>query len=254
LSAKIVDRAGAIVELLDRHDAGRRLAAELVTFAGERPVIVALPRGGVPVAFEVALVLGAPLELLAVRKLGATWNPELAVGAVAEDGTVVLDSQSPLVLGMPQGKIETALAREVGELRRRVDRYRAGRPATPVNGRTAIIVDDGLATGLTALAAVRALRARDATRVVVAAPVGSVEAVSRLAGEADRVVCVEIPPRLYGVGMWYRDFEPVSEEQVRALLAQASARGPRWASRPRLVADAGSRLISDGVGAAKRGG
>lgn len=250
----MVDRAGPIAELLDRHDAGRRLAAELVAFVGERPVVVALPRGGAPVAFEVARALGAPLEILAVRKLGAPGNPELAIGAVAEDGTVVLDPHSSDMLGMTHAVIERALAREAHELRRRVDRYRAGRPRLPVSGRGVIIVDDGLATGLTALAAVRAMRARGVTRVVVAAPVGSVEAVSMLAGEADRVICVEIPPRLYGVGMWYRDFEPVSDEQVQALLAQASARGPRWATRPRVVADTSSRLISEGASAAKRGG
>ncbi len=249
-----MDRAEPVIELLDRRDAGRRLATELVTFAGERPVIVALPRGGVPVAFEIALALGAPLEILAVRKLGAPGNPELAIGAVAEDGPVVLDPRSPGMLGMTRVAIEIALARETRELRRRVDRYRAGRPPAAVNGRAVIIVDDGLATGLTALAAVRSLRARGVTRIVVAAPVGSVEAVSMLDAEADRVVCVEIPPRLYGVGMWYRDFEPVSDEQVEALLAKASARGPRWAARPRGVADTGGRLISEGVSPAQRGG
>jgi putative phosphoribosyl transferase len=250
----MVDRAAPIIDLLDRHDAGRRLAAELVALAGERPVIVALPRGGVPVGFEVARALGAPLEILAVRKLGAPGNPELAIGAVSEDGSVVLDPESSGMLRMTPVKIETLLAREAGELRRRVDRYRAGRTPIPLNGRTAVIVDDGLATGLTALAAVRTLRARGVTRIAVAAPVGSVEAVSLLAGEADRVVCVEIPPRLYGVGMWYRDFEPVSDAEVDALLAKASGYSPRWAGRPRVVADTVGRLISDRVGAAKRGG
>jgi len=206
---------------LDRRDAGHRLVSELMEFADERPVIVALPRGGVPVAFEVARALRAPLDILAVRKLGAPGNPELGVGAVAEDGTAILDPQSAGMHGMTQAMLEETLAVESRELRRRVERYRDGRPSIPVSGRTVIVVDDGLATGLTDLAAVRALRKRGARRIVVAVPVGSSEAVSMLAGEADRVVCLEIPRRLFGVGMWYRDFSPVSDEQVEALLAEA---------------------------------
>lgn len=188
----------------------------------EQPVIVALPRGGVPVAFEVARALHAPLDILAVRKLGAPGNPELGVGAVAEDGTGVLDPRSAGRLGMTQATLDTTLARESRELRRRVDRYRDGRASIAVTGRTVIVVDDGLATGLTDLAAVRSLRKRGARHIVVAVPVGSREAVSMLAEEADRVVCLEVPPRLFGVGMWYRDFTPVSDEQVVALLAEAS--------------------------------
>jgi len=206
---------------LDRRDAGHRLVSELMEFADERPVIVALPRGGVPVAFEVARALRAPLDILAVRKLGAPGNPELGVGAVAEDGTAILDPQSAGMHGMTQAMLEETLAVESRELRRRVERYRDGRPSIPVSGRTVIVVDDGLATGLTDLAAVRALRKRGARRIVVAVPVGSSEAVSMLAGEADRVVCLEVPRRLFGVGMWYRDFSPVSDEQVEALLAEA---------------------------------
>ncbi len=206
---------------LDRRDAGHRLASELMEFADERPVIVALPRGGVPVGVEVARALGAPLDILAVRKLGAPGNPELGVGAVAEDGTAILDPQSAGMHGMTQAMLEETLAVESRELRRRVERYRDGRPSIPVSGRTVIVVDDGLATGLTDLAAVRALRKRGARRIVVAVPVGSSEAVSMLAGEADRVVCLEVPRRLFGVGMWYRDFSPVSDEQVEALLAEA---------------------------------
>jgi len=206
---------------LDRRDAGHRLVSELMEFADERPVIVALPRGGVPIAFEVARALRAPLDILAVRKLGAPGNPELGVGAVAEDGTAILDPQSAGMHGMTQAMLEETLAVESRELRRRVERYRDGRPSIPVSGRTVIVVDDGLATGLTDLAAVRALRKRGARRVVVAVPVGSSEAMSVLAGEADRVVCLEVPRRLFGVGMWYRDFSPVSDEQVEALLAEA---------------------------------
>jgi putative phosphoribosyl transferase len=206
---------------VDRVDAGARLAVELEALAQERPVIVALPRGGVPVAFEIARALHAPLDILAVRKLGAPGNPELGVGAVAEDGTGVLDPQSAGMRGMTQAMLEETLAVESLELRRRVERYRDGRPSVPVKGRTVVIVDDGLATGLTDLAAVRALRRRGAREIIVAVPVGSSEAVSMLAGEADRVICLEVPRRLFGVGMWYRDFSPVSDEQVEALLAEA---------------------------------
>jgi len=186
-------------------------------------VVVALPRGGVPVAVEVARALDAPLDLLAVRKLGAPENPELGVGAVAEDGTGVLDRQSADMLGMTQELLDATLARESQELRRRVERYRDGRAAIPLEGRTVIVVDDGLATGLTDLAAVRALRKRGAERIIVAVPVGSGESVSMLAEEADQVLCLVIPKRLFGVGMWYRDFAPVSDEQVLALLAEAGA-------------------------------
>jgi putative phosphoribosyl transferase len=218
------------MEFLDRRDAGRRLAIELDALADERPVIVALPRGGVPVAFEVARALHAPLDILAVRKLGAPGNPELGVGAVAENGTGVLDPRSVGMLGMTQATLNKTFALELRELRRRVERYRDGRSPISVNGRTVITVDDGLATGLTALAAVRALRARGARHIVVAVPVGSSESVSMLAKEADRIVCLEVPPRLFGVGMWYRDFTPVSDQQVLALLAEASTGGTAPAS------------------------
>jgi putative phosphoribosyl transferase len=217
------------MEFLDRREAGRMLAAELLPLADQRPVIVALPRGGVPIGVEVARALGAPLDILAVRKLGAPGNPELGVGAVAEDGTGVLDPRSAAMLGMTQDKFDAILASESHELRRRVQRYRAGRSPLPVEGRTVIVVDDGLATGLTALVAVQALRKRHASPVVVAVPVGSGEAVSMLAEEADKVVCLTIPRRLLGVGRWYRDFTPVSDEQVLELLADRGGAADRGA-------------------------
>jgi putative phosphoribosyl transferase len=206
----------------DRREAGRLLALELAELAGARPIVVALPRGGVPVAFEVARALGAPLEILAVRKLGAPANAELALGALAEDGTGVIDKRLVAALGVSEATIEATLERESAELRRRVARYRDGRQAVAVEGRTVIVVDDGLATGLTDLAAVRALRKRKASTIVVAVPVGSSDAIAILREEADSVLCAMVPERLMGVGMWYRNFEPVSDEQVVSLLAEAA--------------------------------
>jgi putative phosphoribosyl transferase len=218
------------MQYLDRRDAGRQLAIELMSYADAQPVIVALPRGGVPIGAEVARALQAPLEILAVRKLGAPGNPELGVGAVTEDGTGVLDAHSADMLGMTQSMLDATLARESQELRRRVGRYRERRPSISVRGRTAIVVDDGLATGLTDLAAVRTLRKRGARRIVVAVPVASSESVAMLAAEADRVVCLTVPQRLFGVGMWYRDFTPVSDEDVLAILSEAAASDPPGAS------------------------
>jgi putative phosphoribosyl transferase len=210
------------MQFLDRRDAGRQLARELAGFADERPVIVALPRGGVPVGVEVANALGAPLDIMAVRKLGAPGNPELGVGVVAEDGTGVLDPRAANVVGMTRTVLDETLEREAQELRRRVERYRNGRAPIPVSGRTVIVVDDGLATGLTGLAAIRALRKRGARRIVVAVPVGSRESATMLDREADEVLCLTIPRRLFGVGSWYRDFTPVSDEQVLSLLGEAT--------------------------------
>ena len=207
---------------LDRHDAGRQLALQLAPLARERPVVIALPRGGVPVAFEVAQALRAPLDVLAVRKLGAPGNPEFGVGAIAEDGTAVLNTYTARRVGMTRDVLDVTLEREIGELRRRVERYRDGRRQIDVRGRTVIVVDDGLATGLTDLAAVRALRARGAARIVVAVPVGARESVALVGEEADEVVCHTIPPELLGVGRFYEDFSPVSDAEVVALLGAAA--------------------------------
>ncbi len=205
----------------DRTDGGRELAGRVSGLREERPVVFGLPRGGVPVADEVARALRAPLEVLVVRKLGAPRNPELAVGAVAEGGTAIVDRGIARRVGLTAPAIEEVLEREERELRRQVHRFRDELAPVEVRGRTALVVDDGLATGLSDLAAVRALRSRQAGRIVVAAPVGSPEAVKMLRREADEVVCHTIPTRLVGVGNWYEDFSPVSDDEVLALLSRA---------------------------------
>ena len=216
----------------DRTRAGLELAGELVGFASSEPIVFALPRGGVPVAAQVARALHAPLELLMVRKLGAPRNRELAVGALAEDGTAIVDTALALRVGLTRAGIEEGLERERREMRRQVVRFRDDFAPADVRGRTVIVVDDGLATGLSDLAAVRALRARDAARIVVATPVGSPEAVRMLRSEADQVLCLTIPRELLGVGRWYEDFSPVSDEEVLALLAAAGTPTPGSGEAP----------------------
>lgn len=199
---------------LDRRDAGRQLAAQLLPLAAQSPVVVALPRGGVPVAREIALALGAPLDFLAVRKLGAPHNPEYGIGAIAEDGTKVIDTEALTVLGTNGGALDAIVARETAELRRRVAAYRDDRPPLEVAGRTVIVVDDGIATGVTDTAALRALRRRDPRRLVLAVPVCPADSLQRLDAEADDVVCLAAPRRFFGVGQWYRDFSQVSDREV----------------------------------------
>jgi putative phosphoribosyl transferase len=218
-----VPPAGKGSVFIDRRDAGRQLAAKLTGLAGADPLVIALPRGGVPVGFEVARRLGAPLNVLAVRKLGAPANPELGVGAIAEHDTAVLDAVTARRVGMTQEALDQTVEREMAELQRRVAQYREGRAPADVRGRTVIVVDDGLATGLTGLAAVRSLRAQGARRIVVAVPVGARQAVALLGAEADEVVCHTIPDELLGVGRWYRDFSPVSDQEVLDLLRTEAA-------------------------------
>jgi predicted phosphoribosyltransferase len=204
----------------NRHDAGRKLAERLQPLAPAHPVVVGLPRGGVPVAREVALALDAPLDILAVRKLGAPHNPEYGIGAVAEDGTRVLDSEALGVLGIDGVTLESIAAREVTELRRRVALYRDDRPPIELSGRTVIVVDDGIATGVTDAAALLAVRRRDPQRLILAVPVCAPDSMRRLREYADDIVCLHAPPLFHGVGQWYRDFSQVSDEEVMAVLEE----------------------------------
>jgi predicted phosphoribosyltransferase len=208
------------VRFADRRDAGRRLAERLLPLAVESPVVVALPRGGVPVGREIALALGAPLDILAVRKLGAPHNPEYALGAIAEDGTRVIDADAAVAMGVGGAEIESIVAREVAELRRRISAYRDDRPPIELAGRTVIVVDDGVATGLTDTAALRAVRRRKPRRLILAVPVCAPESALRLRKQADQVVCLLAPATLRGVGQWYRDFSQVSDEDVISALGE----------------------------------
>ena len=206
----------------DRSDAGRQLALELAGPIADDAVVVALPRGGVPVGREIADALGLPLEILAVRKLAPRRNPEYGIGAVAEDGTCVIDPEASSVLEILNGEIEEIVAAETAELRRRVEVYRAGRHPERLLGREVIVVDDGVATGVTDTAALRAVRHQQPRRVVLAVPVCSPEALERLRSEADELVCLEVPARMRGVGEWYEDFSQVSDEEVLRDLRPAS--------------------------------
>ena len=205
----------------DRRDAGRKLAETLATFRDEDPIILALPRGGVPVGFEVARSLGAPLDILLVRKIGAPYQPEYGIGAIAEGGTRVIRSEDIELTGITTEQIEETVARETQELERRARAYRGDREPIPVEGRTVIVVDDGIATGGTAVAAGRVLRHRGAAKVVLAVPVGPPGSEIRLADEFDQVICLEQPHGFFGIGQFYVDFGQVSDDEVVELLTAA---------------------------------
>ncbi|MCK6526908.1 phosphoribosyltransferase [Myxococcota bacterium] len=210
----------------DREDAGRRLAALLSPRDIPDPMVLALPRGGVPVGFEVARALGAEMDVLVARKLGAPWEPELGIGAIAEGGGRYLDLGTIDTLGISDADIEEATAREEEELARRVRRYRGGLPPPDVRGRTVILVDDGIATGGTVRAAVRSLGELGAGRVVLAVPVAAPQTLARLLAEVDEVVCVYQPPELIAIGLWYQDFRQVTDEEVLDLLARVRRPSP----------------------------
>jgi predicted phosphoribosyltransferase len=208
----------------DRVEAGRALAARLMGYGGRTDVVVlGLPRGGVPVAAEVARVIAAPLDALLVRKLGAPGQPELAIGAIAEDGVVLVNEDVLHSLGLGQDAVDRAIPAARAELDRRLVAYRGGRLAAAIAGRTAIVVDDGLATGASMEAACRVLAARGAARVVVAVPVAASEACDRLRAVADEVIAVLTPSPFYAVGAWYEDFAQTADDEVIHLLAHGRA-------------------------------
>lgn len=202
----------------DRREAGRRLARELLPLASERPLIVGLPRGGIPVAAEVATALDAPLLAFAVRKLGAPHNPEYGFGAIAEDGTQLIDCAVRAGLGIGDEELRDVIAREMAELRRRVEAYRGRGPQASFEDRLVVVVDDGVATGVTDTTALRALRRRRPGRLVLAVPVCASDSAARLRTEADALVCLVEPQHFFGVGQWYADFEQVSDNEVIAAL------------------------------------
>lgn len=222
---------------LDRHDAGRVLAGELARYRGDPSAIVlALPRGGVPVGFEVAQALGLPLDVVVVRKLGLPAQPELAMGAVASGGAVVLNDEVLRLLPARGDALERVKARELLELTRREQAYRGDRKPLDVRGRTCIVVDDGLATGATMAAAVRAMKNAGAGRVVAAVPVASDEALERIAALADEVACAQVPRWFSAVGQWYERFDQTEDDEVRELLARAAAPSAENGSRGNLPA------------------
>ena len=203
----------------DRKDAGRALAARLRQYSGRSDVVVlALPRGGVPVAFPVAEALDAPLDLFLVRKLGTPGHRELAMGAIASGGTRVLNDEVVKWYGISPAAIDAVAREEEQELVRREAAYREGRDAPSLEGRIVILIDDGLATGSTMMAAVKAVRQRDPAKVIVAVPVGARDTCEALSTVADEVVCVRTPEPFSAVGQWYLDFDQTTDEEVRQLL------------------------------------
>lgn len=205
----------------DRQDAGRQLARRLEHLHAQPfTIVLALPRGGVPVAYEVARALELPLDIFLVRKLGAPGHEELAMGALTSDGTTVFNADVIYELGIPQPAIDHTIARERLELQRREQQYRAGQPPLDLEDRTVILVDDGLATGATMRAAVRALRPV-AHHVIVAVPVGAASTCDELSREADAVICLDTPEPFGAVGVFYRDFSQTTDDEVRNLLSQS---------------------------------
>jgi putative phosphoribosyl transferase len=218
-----------VKQFANRGDAGCQLAELFSRFPRVRnPIILALPRGGVPVAAEIAKALGRPFDVLIVRKLGVPGNEEYAMGAIAGGGVRVISENVVKALGVSPAQLEQVIFRETGELARREKLYRAGRAAPAIAGSTVIVVDDGIATGATMSAAVDLLRYQEAGRIIVAVPVAPRETVARLTGVADEVVCVHELEPCASVGQWYEDFTQTTDEQVLALLAEAAHADHEW--------------------------
>jgi predicted phosphoribosyltransferase len=215
----------------DRAEAGRRLAQALAAYKDRRPVVLALPRGGAPVAAEIAVALDAPLDLVLARKIGAPGEPELAMGAVVDGEPPIVARNEDVVeaLGVSERQFAAACARELDEIARRRRRLLGGRRRAEVAGRAAIVVDDGVATGATARAALRAIRARAPSALILAVPIAAPDTIEALSAEADAIVCLAAPPNFGAVGFYYDDFRQIEDEEVAAILARfpdgADARG-----------------------------
>ena len=209
----------------DRTEAGRRLAAALAGHKAERPVVLALPRGGVPVAAEVAAALDGPLDLILVRKIGVPFQPELAMGAVADGARplVVRNEDVIRAAGISESAFAAVEARELEEIRRRRSQYLGDRVHPALKGRVVIVIDDGIATGATTRAALRAVRAQEPARLVLAVPVAPPDTVAELSGEADEIVCLEEPEPFFAIGVHYADFGQISDAEVTATLERFPA-------------------------------
>lgn len=205
----------------DRRDAGRRLAAALTDLRGRDVIVLAVPRGGVEVGYEIARALDAPLDVILTHKVGAPGNPEYAIGAVSEIGAVELNEAEIRLADLPRAAVEAEIALQRAEIERRKALYRGGRPLPPLTGRTVIVTDDGIATGFTIGAALRAVRSAGPAELILAVPVAPPDALNELASLADRVVCLATPQPFYAVGLWYRSFDQTSDEEVTELLAAA---------------------------------
>jgi len=225
----------------DRADAGRRLAARLEHLRGEPVVVLGLPRGGVPVALEVARALSAPLDVIVVRKLGVPFQPELGMGAVGEDGVRVINREVVRLAGVPANELAAVQAREQAQVDARAARYRARRAREPLAGRVAVVVDDGIATGSTARAACQVARAHGAARVVLAVPVAPRGWQARIAGAADELVCVHTPGDFFAIGQFYADFSQTTDDEVIACLQRAAAPASRPPAAPAAAADPPAR-------------
>jgi putative phosphoribosyl transferase len=215
----------------DRTDAGHALAERLAHLASHDCIVLALPRGGLPVAYEVARALGAPLDVLNVRKLGVPSQPELAMGAVSTGGVRVLNDEIIRTVGVSSEDVEFATETQRKEIDRRELLYRGGRPAPVLAGRTVILVDDGIATGATVRAAITVVRAQQAKRVVVGTPVAAASTVRELSSEVDEIVSVLMPADMFAIGLWYEDFPQLTDADVQAVLAKPTASEPASASQ-----------------------